>query len=162
MAALKIWRPTGSPTKFTPVAESVNQSVPGTSKRTSFSSSISVRKGDVIGIAILSGGVDCYYTSGVKSGDTFGWTYGDPTSGKASFSTMGYPPGRLNLSVRFAPNCVVPNLKGKTLKAAKKALKKASCTLGTVNGLRTGTVKSQKPGPGKTLKPGAKVNVRLG
>jgi hypothetical protein len=162
MAALKIWRPTGSPTQFTPVAESVIKSVPGTNALTSFSSSISVKKGDVIGMAIFSGGVDCLYTSGVKAGDAFGFTLGDPTSGKASFTTGGYPPGRLNLSVRFAPNCVVPNLKGKTLKGAKKALKKASCTLGKVQGPKTGTVKSQKPAAGKTLKPGAKVNIRLG
>ncbi len=60
--------------------------------------------------------------------------------------------------------CVVPNLKGKTLKAAKKALKAHSCRLGKVTpkGQTKGTVKSQRPAAGKTLKPGAKVNIRPG
>lgn len=70
---------------------------------------------------------------------------------------------RIPVSVKVALDCVVPRLKGKTLKAAKKALKASSCTLGKVSphGQTTGTVKSQKPAAGKTLKPGAKVNIRL-
>ena len=41
--------------------------------------------------------------------------------------------------------CVVPKLKGKTLKAARKALKKADCKLGKVKG--KGKVVSQNPKP---------------
>ena len=62
------------------------------------------------------------------------------------------------------PACVVPKLKGKTLNAAKTALKAAHCALGKVmpKGQTTGTVKTQNPGMGKVLPAGSKVNVTLG
>jgi hypothetical protein len=49
--------------------------------------------------------------------------------------------------------CVVPRLKGKTLRAAKKALSRAHCALGKVrraysSKVRKGRVISQRPGPG--------------
>lgn len=58
--------------------------------------------------------------------------------------------------------CVVPKLKGKTLKAAKKRLARANCKLGKVKGStgKTARVKTQKPKPGKVLAPGSKVTVK--
>jgi hypothetical protein len=63
-----------------------------------------------------------------------------------------------------ATQCVVPKLKGKTLKAAKKALKAADCRLGTVRpkGQKTGKVKKQSPKAGTVLPAGSKVKVTLG
>jgi hypothetical protein len=61
--------------------------------------------------------------------------------------------------------CVVPKLKGKTLKAARKKLKKAECKLGKVkhpHGSGSTTVVKQSPKSGKVLAPGSKVSVRLG
>jgi hypothetical protein len=60
--------------------------------------------------------------------------------------------------------CVVPNLKSKTLKAVRKKLKAAHCTLGKVKGKKTKSakVKKQSPKPGKVLASSAKVNVKLG
>jgi hypothetical protein len=60
--------------------------------------------------------------------------------------------------------CVAPHLKHKTLKAAKKALKKAACRLGKVKrtGKERGKVKRQSPKAGTVLPVGAKVNVKLG
>ena len=60
------------------------------------------------------------------------------------------------------PGCRVPKLKGKTLKAAKKALKKAHCGVGKVTrkrskAVRKGRVISSKPKAGKKLARGAKV-----
>jgi PKD repeat protein len=60
--------------------------------------------------------------------------------------------------------CVVPNVKGKTLAAARTAIKAAHCSVGTVK--RHGhrhhkVVKSQSPSPGKVESPGAKVNLTL-
>ena len=71
---------------------------------------------------------------------------------------------RFPLSVAVNEDCVVPHLKGKTLTAAKRALKQASCRLGTVTptGQTTGTVVGQRPRAGKTLAPEAKVKVQLG
>lgn len=60
--------------------------------------------------------------------------------------------------------CVVPKLKGKTLKVAKTKLKKADCKLGKVTGhkSKTARVTKQSPKPGKVLRPGGKVNIKLG
>jgi hypothetical protein len=63
--------------------------------------------------------------------------------------------------------CVVPQLKGKKLKAAKKKLRKASCKVGKVKfrgdaTAKTGKVVKQAPTSGKQLAPGSKVNVTLG
>jgi hypothetical protein len=60
--------------------------------------------------------------------------------------------------------CVVPKVKGKTLKAAKRALRRHSCSLGRVkhafsNRVRKGRVISQKPRRGRHLKHGAKVGL---
>jgi hypothetical protein len=59
--------------------------------------------------------------------------------------------------------CTVPQLKGKTLKSAKKKLKKAGCKLGKVKGEKSGSAKVKKQGPkaGKVLALGAKVNITL-
>jgi hypothetical protein len=62
------------------------------------------------------------------------------------------------------PHCVVPKLKGKTLKAAKRALRTHFCSLGKVKHafstrVRKGRVISQKPKPGKHLNHGAKVRL---
>jgi hypothetical protein len=59
--------------------------------------------------------------------------------------------------------CVVPKLKGKTLKLAKKALRKANCKLGKVTGKKDklAEVTSQSPKRGKVRVPGAKVNIKL-
>jgi hypothetical protein len=64
------------------------------------------------------------------------------------------------------PQCLVPKLKGKKLKAAKKGLKKAGCGLGKVklvHGARsaTGRVAQQRPKPGTVRPAGAKVNVTV-
>ncbi len=59
--------------------------------------------------------------------------------------------------------CVVPRLKGKTLKNARKALKGAGCRLGKVKpkGQTTGHVKTQSPEAGSVLAPGSKVQIKL-
>ncbi|HET7120497.1 MAG TPA: IPT/TIG domain-containing protein [Solirubrobacterales bacterium] len=63
--------------------------------------------------------------------------------------------------------CVVPNLQGKKLKAAKKKLHKALCKVGKVKlkkgvTAKSGKVVKQGPKAGKQLAPGTKVNVTLG
>jgi hypothetical protein len=65
-----------------------------------------------------------------------------------------------------AKKCVVPKLKGKTLKAAKRSLKSHHCTLGKVkhafsSKVKKGKVISQKPKAGKHLKHNAKVSVTV-
>jgi hypothetical protein len=58
--------------------------------------------------------------------------------------------------------CVVPRLKGKTRKAARRALVRAHCTLGTVTRRgrgRPGRIRSSRPRAGSVLEAGAVVNV---
>jgi hypothetical protein len=63
--------------------------------------------------------------------------------------------------------CVVPKLRGKKLKKAKKAIREAGCRVGKVRKrggvtTKTGKVVKQRPKPRKVLPPGTKVNVKLG
>jgi beta-lactam-binding protein with PASTA domain len=63
--------------------------------------------------------------------------------------------------------CVVPQLKGKKLKPAKKRLRKGGCKLGKVKlkkGVtkKSGKVVKQSRKAGKQYAPGTKVNVTLG
>jgi hypothetical protein len=63
--------------------------------------------------------------------------------------------------------CRVPRLKGKKLKAARAALERANCGLGTPTrkkgvAAKAATVKKQSPKPGTILAPRTKVKVTLG
>jgi serine/threonine-protein kinase len=63
--------------------------------------------------------------------------------------------------------CIVPKLKGKTVAAAKRAIKKAHCSVGTITKVASSTknrgrVISQSPKPGKHLKKGSKVALKVG
>jgi hypothetical protein len=121
---------------------------------------IPVKAGALIGI--LQNGGNCGSNTG-NGADSFVAALSDVLPGTTksfnSFAGVKFP-----VSVRVSEDCVVPNLSGKTLTAAKTALKAASCTLGTVRppGQTTGTVIQQFPAAGKTLAPQTKVNIRLG
>ncbi len=64
----------------------------------------------------------------------------------------------------YYEGCAVPKLKGKTLKAARKALRRADCKLGKVKRRegKPGKVLKQSPKPGKVLRSGSKVSVTVG
>ena len=84
-------------------------------------------------------------------------TLNSATTVTADFKTTGGPP---------VHKCVVPKLKGKSLKAAKRSLRSRFCRLGKVRQafskkVKRGRVISQKPRAGKHLRAGAKVNVVL-
>jgi hypothetical protein len=66
----------------------------------------------------------------------------------------------------FKVLCVVPKVKGKTLRAAKRAIRKAHCSVGKVTRafsarVKKGRVISQKPKPGKKLAAGSKVKLKV-
>ena len=65
-----------------------------------------------------------------------------------------------------AAKCVVPKLKGRTLARARKALRRAHCSLGHVKKPAKHkhqlVVVSQAPAARKKLPSGGKVNLRLG
>lgn len=78
----------------------------------------------------------------------------------------------VNVNTRFDDYiyraCVVPGIKGKTLKAAKRLLKRRGCKLGHVKKVeaptakKVGKVLKQTPRPGKILAPGSRVRIQLG
>jgi beta-lactam-binding protein with PASTA domain len=62
------------------------------------------------------------------------------------------------------PKCVVPKLKGKSLKTAEHAIRTHNCTVGKIKRassrhIEKGHVISQKPAPGRRLRHGAKINL---
>ncbi len=63
-----------------------------------------------------------------------------------------------------ATACVVPRLVGKTLRKAKRRLRRAACEPGTLRGRRSAgaRVRKQSPGPGTPLVPGGRVRLILG
>jgi hypothetical protein len=72
--------------------------------------------------------------------------------------------GAQSVAAAFAKDCVVPKVRGKSLSAAKRAIKTHDCGIGKVSRdysktVKKGDVISQKPGPGHRLAPGAKVSV---
>jgi hypothetical protein len=86
------------------------------------------------------------------------FTYSAPTPP----ASTGPPPA----PAQPAPECVVPKLHGKKLKAARKIVAKADCKVGKVSkkgaaGKRAEVV-TQKPKPGTIRAPGSKVNVVFG
>jgi uncharacterized delta-60 repeat protein len=75
----------------------------------------------------------------------------------ATFAQVKTPP---------PPLCIVPKVKGKTLKAAKRSIKRAHCSVGKVTRafsakVKRGRVLSQKPKPGRKLAAGSKVRLTL-
>jgi Bacterial extracellular solute-binding proteins, family 5 Middle/Calx-beta domain/PASTA domain len=62
--------------------------------------------------------------------------------------------------------CVVPNVRGKSLAAAKARLRRAGCRVGTIRRVRSitarkGRIVGQTPRPGKRLKAGGLVHLRV-
>ena len=63
------------------------------------------------------------------------------------------------------PACIVPNLKGKSLKVARHMIRRARCRTGAIkrsySAVRKGRVISQKPRRRRHLRNGAKVSLIL-
>jgi PASTA domain/Divergent InlB B-repeat domain len=128
-------------------------------------------------------GIDCgatcshAYTQGTEvtlsaaadSGSMFdGWSGGGCSGVGTCTVTMN---SDTTVTASFIPpivpaplRCIVPKVKGKTLKAAKRAIKSHHCSVGKIRHaasrrVKKGHVISQKPKPGKHLRRGAKVNL---
>jgi PASTA domain/Divergent InlB B-repeat domain len=100
-------------------------------------------------------------TATAAAGSSFAGWAGDCT-GKAS-CVIAMTVGR-SAEASFVKDCVVPRLKGKGLKAAKRTIKGHDCSVGRIKGVTSKTVKkgrviSQKPKPRKLLRHGARVDL---
>jgi alpha-tubulin suppressor-like RCC1 family protein len=99
------------------------------------------------------GGVRCW-------GDN---RYGELGDNKACGSPCPTPVQVVGLG---RAQCVVPKVTGTKLAAAKRAIRKAHCSVGKVTKayskrVKKGRVISQKPKPGKTLPKGSKINLTV-
>jgi subtilisin family serine protease len=61
-----------------------------------------------------------------------------------------------------AVRCVVPKLRGKTVSQARRALARAYCSLGQVQGVGKGRITKQSPRAGKRVATGTRVRVTVG
>jgi hypothetical protein len=76
-------------------------------------------------------------------------------------TTGGSSPTTAADSFTFAQICTVPALKGKKLRTAEKALRRAHCSPGKVSGPTKGKVKHQSRTPHQTLPAGTIINITL-
>lgn len=109
-------------------------------------------------------GTQVTLTATPSSGSTFaGWS--GACSGKSACTvTLS---NDQSVKATFTAGCVVPKVTGKTLAAAKSAIRKAHCAVGKVKTVSSakkqrGKVVSQRPGAGKKLPAGAKVSLTVG
>lgn len=178
--SLQILRPSGGGA-YTSVATSAPQTPSGESTQ-EFMTDLPIQTGDLIGLRTSNGTDRLGATLPTVGVNVFDWIPplvdgGSPAlphsllvedelgfNADVEYTTAALPIGPP--PVQPAAHCVVPKLAGKKLKAAKKALKKADCKLGTVTAKQgattsSGKVKNQSPKAGKTLAPGSKVKVTL-
>jgi hypothetical protein len=103
-------------------------------------------------------------TAAPAKGSRFeGWS-GEGCTGTGSCQIADVAAGNVTATFNLLPACVVPNVKGKALKAAERAIRAHSCAVGKVkraasHKVEKGHVVSQKPGSGRRLKHGAKVSL---
>lgn len=108
-------------------------------------------------------GTSVTLTAAASSGSKFaGWS-GSSCSGTGVCTVV--MSGSQSVQATFAsPACIVPKLKGKTLNAARHAIRSRGCVVGKIGhafskSVKRGHVISQRPTPGRHLKRGAKVNL---
>lgn len=139
----------------------------------------SIAGGDVVTIT----GKNLNGASAVEFGSTPAASFTVDSDTEVTATTpRGARPGKVDVSVKTIAGknantrfddyvylaCVVPSVKGKSLKAAKRLLNRRGCKLGHVKKVNApkpklvGKVLKQTPTAGKVLSPGARVRVKLG
>jgi len=163
---LKVFRPTSTLNQFVVVGVSTPQSITPNALNGPFPTSIPVQAGDLLGLNILAGASPpCTFTSGDSGEHTAEILPDSSVTGAAVFTTSSLSGHRVNVSATWEPpsaGCVVPKLKGKKLKSAKKVLRNGECRIGKVKGRKGGKVKKQNPKPGTVLPADSVVNLKLG
>jgi hypothetical protein len=141
---------------------------------------ISPASGSVAGgTAVKISGHDFTTASAVKFGSTPASTFTvnseteitatappSPTVGRVDVTATTLAGTSVTLSAdRFDyEGCVVPKLKGTSLKTSRRKLRNSDCKLGSIRGLKgkTSKVLAQNPRVGKVLAPASKVSVKVG
>jgi hypothetical protein len=156
-----------------PVAHALTVSKSGTGSGSVSSSPAGINCGSTCS-STFTAATQVTLTATAASGSTFaGWSGGGCSGTGTCTVTMSSDTA---VTAGFAANqpppppttrCVVPNLKGKKLGAAKIAIRKAHCSVGKVTKVKStkkhrDRVISQDPNPGKHLKKGSKVSFTFG
>lgn len=89
-----------------------------------------------------------------------------PEAGLTAASALPAPPAPLPESAPVR-RCIVPSLRGRSLRESKRKIRAADCRVGLVKRTKVATAKigrvvRQRPKPGTVLVPGSKVRVALG
>lgn len=128
---------------------------------TAVPTSLSVSAGNVVTLTV-------HHRDGDPANDGVPFVY-PVTEGSAfevgySSVTVVEPPSAALAPPEPAPSCVVPRLKGQSLKVDRRKLREAGCRLGDVRGVRSKSARvvRQYPGPGTVLGRDAEVGVKLG
>lgn len=142
-------------------------------------SSISPAAGSIKGVSVLIAGSNFASVQGVSFGSVPASAFtvnseGQITAQAPASKTLSKVPVTVTTVAGTATSaqafeyegCVVPKLKGKGLKAAKKKARAKDCKVGKVKKLgdttaKSGKVVKQSPPPGKILPPGAKIKLTL-
>jgi len=121
--------------------------------------SLSILEGNVFTLTV-------HYLAGnpAKNGASFHY----PINAGPALETGFHPPVILGASTEMKPepHCVVPRLRGRSLLAARRLLRRSGCSLGVVRHVRRGATGSskiiaQRPKPGITRRRGATVDLTL-
>jgi hypothetical protein len=113
----------------------------------------------------LDSGTALTLTATPSAGSRFqGWSGGNCSGTRTCLVDTGISRQTLTATFALLPRCVVPRLRGKTLTAARHAIRSHNCTVGKIthaasSAIRKGRVVSQKPRPGKRLRRRARVSV---
>jgi hypothetical protein len=136
----------------------VSKAGPGSGTVTSSPAGISCGSTCATTVGGVGGIQSITLNAAATTGSFTGWSGGGCSGASTCTPTVA---GATTVTANFG-GCVVPKVKGKKLKRAKKRLRGADCRLGKVKGQKGGKVKKQKPKPGTVLPVDGKVKVTLG
>jgi PASTA domain-containing protein len=127
----------------------------------SFPASLPIKAGDSIGLASNSA-TSTLGTSDTTPGAAFDAYIPPLTDNGAPRTATTSGTRELGFNATVVSNCVVPKVKGRTLKKATKKLRAAGCTRGKVKKKGGKRVTRQKPRSGTEVPPGTRVKLTLG
>jgi hypothetical protein len=174
--------PPGSSTVFSPAQSGLRLNLSAILRQRPAVSSVEPSSGPIAGgTQVTINGSDFTDASVVSFGNAPVTTFTVESEGRITATSPPGAPGAADVAVTtplgLSPStsadrfqytaCLVPRLKGKTLKVSRKKLREADCKVGEVKRLRapaarSGRVVKQNPRPGEALVPGAQVNLGLG
>jgi PASTA domain len=127
----------------------------------SFTARLPIRAGDSIGLASASAS-STLGTSSDTPGAVFEAYVPPLTDNSAPRSSSTTGSRELGFNATIVSNCIVPRVKGKTVKKAARKLRASGCTKGKVNRKGARRVTRQKPRAGSEVPPRTPVQLTLG